>query len=69
MHGTLQECEKTLERRDYQGALQVKSLNDFRSALVGLVTEHPDAQSRKAIMLIHPALDHYTTFTWTLSER
>jgi hypothetical protein len=51
-----------LERPDYERALQVTSLQGFQGALDGLITEHPDEQSKKAIALIHPTLDHYETF-------
>jgi len=65
-HDTLQECERTLERHDRQRALQVKSLQDFRDELDHLLAaeypEHPDEQSRKAILLTHPTLDQYHTF-------
>jgi hypothetical protein len=61
-HDALQECEKTLERHDRERALHVQSLQHFRDELESLLTEYPDEQSRKAIMRIHPTLDHYETF-------
>ncbi|KAF2116367.1 hypothetical protein BDV96DRAFT_51023 [Lophiotrema nucula] len=58
----LKECEAKLERGDHERALLVRSLQDFRSELDNLVNEFTDAQSKKAIMLIHPTLDQYETF-------
>ncbi|KAI0898720.1 hypothetical protein F4806DRAFT_506706 [Annulohypoxylon nitens] len=58
----IKRCEVSLEKHDYKRALQVKSRQDFREELGKLSSEYPDEQSRKAISLIHPHLDHYETF-------
>ncbi|KAI1087828.1 hypothetical protein F5B19DRAFT_46663 [Rostrohypoxylon terebratum] len=58
----VKQCEITLEKHDYKRALQVKSRQKFREELGQLSNEHPDGQSRKAISLVHPYLDHYDIF-------
>ncbi|KAI0139030.1 hypothetical protein F4776DRAFT_47404 [Hypoxylon sp. NC0597] len=59
---SVKECERTLERYDYERALQVKSPQNFREELGKLFIEYPDEPSKKAIILIYPTLDHYETF-------
>ncbi|KAI1654754.1 hypothetical protein F4813DRAFT_194925 [Daldinia decipiens] len=59
---TVKECEKKLERRDWERALEVNSLEDFRHELRRLRSEYPDEPSRIAITLLYPTLDHYETF-------
>ncbi|KAI0377693.1 hypothetical protein F5Y04DRAFT_263483 [Hypomontagnella monticulosa] len=58
----INECEKKLERHDYERALLVKSLQEFGIELQKLLIEFPNEPSKKAINLIHPTLGHYETF-------
>ncbi|KAI0888151.1 uncharacterized protein GGS22DRAFT_185531 [Annulohypoxylon maeteangense] len=59
---TITQCERTLERPDLERALRVKSRQDFREELGKLLINYPDEPSKKAILLIHPHLDHYEVF-------
>ncbi|KAI0115622.1 hypothetical protein GGR51DRAFT_503594 [Nemania sp. FL0031] len=58
----LKECRKRLEGDDRKRALQVKSLQDFRSELESLLKEYPNKPAMKAITLLYPTLEHYETF-------
>ncbi|GAW26878.1 putative pfs domain-containing protein [Rosellinia necatrix] len=58
----LKECQMRSEEGGHERALQVKTLQNFRSELGVLMKQYPNEHTAKAISLIHPTLDHYETF-------
>lgn len=63
----LAQCDKQLEPKDRDKAVEVNNVNDFRTELNRLLDEeYPednDSAPRHVIMLLLPTLDHYDQFS------